>query len=486
MSELDEAIREHLELRLRQRGGAGDGAPPEQERDGWESPGDGTPVAEAPAVSEQSPIDAGELERSAVEPPPPTTPAAIRLADDDIVSTIPLEERRARRAAAREERRRALRRRRTVALVAAVAILGALVLGLVSLVSAVFGGGGKSKTRAPTQGGSAFVRSLPGKDVFPFPASTALRLADSDDHLPKFWSDGVPCSKGCRAPGVVPGWPLQPFHSQHALRAGLNESRGTSFHHGIDIQARDGDPAYAIQPGRAHIIQATGPDSRVLVGNFIYWHIKPAVREGQQISPYTEVVGTITTGHKHLHLSEVQGGPEHYLNPLRPGGSALEPYSDTGPPVLDRPRIDTEGRVLVRAFDTQSFRVTTDYKTPVIAPAALAYRIFDTAGNRLGPVHWALRGSHNLQWTQEINDAIFAPSRQARGDCFNHELICKPDYDYVLAGGLAPGLADIALTPGRYRLSAYAWDWAGNVTARDTLFDVGTDATGLTTTKAAQ
>jgi hypothetical protein len=328
------------------------------------------------------------------------------------------------------------------------------------------------------------VRSLPGKDVFPFPASNELRRADASERLPKFWDDGVPCSTGCRAPGVVPGWPLKPFHSQHALRSGLNESRVTSFHNGVDIQARDGDPAYAIQPGKAHIIQATGPDSRVLVGNFIYWHIKPAVREGQQISPYTEVVGTITAAHKHLHLSEVNGGPEHYLNPLRPGGRALEPYVDTAPPVLDRPRIDSEGRVLLRAFDPQSFRETTDYKTPVIAPAALGYRVSDTSGHPQGPVHWALRGSQNLAWTQEVNDAVFAPSRQARGDCFNRALICKPDYDYVLAGGLAPPLTDIGLTPGRYRLTAYAWDWTGNATARDIFFDVGTDATGLTTIKA--
>ncbi|MDX6642672.1 MAG: hypothetical protein QOD76_634, partial [Solirubrobacteraceae bacterium] len=361
--ELDEAIREHLELRTRQRRDTVAAARLAEEGDEWDFPSrpstaaarsrphDGATASASPRGPDGRPVDWDELERSVVEEPPPP-----RLADDDIFSTIPLEERRARRAAAREDRRRALRTRRIVAAVVALAVLGAIVGLLVLAVSAVFGGGGGKATQAPAADrGSAFVRSLPGKDVFPFPASTTLRRADSNDHLPKFWDDGVPCSKGCRAPGVVPGWPLQPFHSQHALRAGLNESRGTSFHHGIDIQARDGDPAYAIQPGKAHIIQATGPDSRVLVGNFIYWHIKPMVREGQQISPYTEVVGTITTGHKHLHLSEVQGGPEHYLNPLRPGGRALEPYTDTAPPVLDRPRIDSEGRALIRAFDPQSF-----------------------------------------------------------------------------------------------------------------------------------
>jgi hypothetical protein len=320
--------------------------------------------------------------------------------------------------------------------------------------------------------------------VYPFPASPQERRPGGADRLPAFWNDGARCSVGCRARGVVPGWPLKPFHSQHAIRSGLNEPRDNSFHHGIDIQAADGDQVYAIQPGRAHVIQATGPDSRVQVGNFIYWHIRPLVRDGQRIAPYGEVVGTITTGHQHLHLSEVDR-PDHYLNPLRPGGRALEPWGDTAPPVLDRPQVQADGRVLLRAFDPQSFRVTTKYKTPVIAPAALAYRVFDNSGARVGALHWALRGSQNLAWTPATADALLAPTRQAKGDCFSHELICKPDFGYVLAGGLAPALTGLELPSGRYRLTAYAWDWAGNTTARDASFDVQTDADGYVSIRPA-
>jgi murein DD-endopeptidase MepM/ murein hydrolase activator NlpD len=311
--------------------------------------------------------------------------------------------------------------------------------------------------------------------TYPFAASPAQRRAGPADQLEAFWADGQSCSIGCRAPGVVAGWPLQPFHGQHALRAGLNEQRKTSFHHGIDIQAYDNSPVYAIQPGRAQILQATGGDSRVLVGNFIYWHIHPLVRDGQRIEPYRQVVGTITPGHGHLHLSELDSA-KRYVNPLRPGGRALEPYSDTAPPVIDRPRLSADGQVIVRAFDPQSFQVSTTYKTPVIAPAALAYRIFDQTGQRLGPIHWALRGSQNLEWTSDADAAIYATgSRPELANCFERQAVCQPNYIYVIAGGLAPPLTQLFLPAGQYRVTVYAWDWAGNTTARDAYFTIGAD-----------
>jgi hypothetical protein len=132
--------------------------------------------------------------------------------------------------------------------------------------------------------------------------------------------------------------------------------------------------------------------------------------------------------------------------------------------------------VIVRAFDPQSFQTTTTYRTPVIAPAALAYRIFDRAGQRLGPLHWALRGSQNLEWTPETDAAIYATgSRPELGDCFERQAVCQPNYIYVLAGGLAPLLTELFLPAGQYRVTAYAWDWAGNTTARDAYFTIRPD-----------
>ena len=45
--------------------------------------------------------------------------------------------------------------------------------------------------------------------------------------------------------------------------------------------------------------------------------------------------------------------------------------------------------------------------------------------------------------------------------------MCKPVWRYRLAGGLTPRLPLYEMH-GRVRLTVYAWDWAGNVTARDT------------------
>jgi hypothetical protein len=61
-----------------------------------------------------------------------------------------------------------------------------------------------------------------------------------------------------------------------------------------------------------------------------------------------------------------------------------------------------------------------------------------------------------------------APDARRPGyECFSREVICKPNWNYVLAGGLARPLDPAALPSEHHRLSVYAWDWAGNTTARD-------------------
>jgi hypothetical protein len=314
----------------------------------------------------------------------------------------------------------------------------------------------------------------PESRVLPFAPSDVL-IAPRPGSVPAFWDDGRACSVGCRPVGAIAGWPLKPFHGQHALRAGLNERRDTTFHVGIDIQALDHQAAYAIQPGRAHIIQATGDDSRVQVGNFIYWHIHPAVAEGQTVLPFVTVVGRITKRFRHLHLSEVRGtGPapdgnldDRYLNPLRPGGRVLAPWHDTQAPVIGRPELLAGGEVDVEAYDRQSFRVRTSYETPVLAPAALAYRL------DAGPYRFALRGSQHLRWTPGTDRAVWAPGTVKAGyGCFATRVICTPRWRYRLAGGLAPPIDALALRPGRHELRIYAWDWAGNVIERELGFAV--------------
>jgi hypothetical protein len=308
------------------------------------------------------------------------------------------------------------------------------------------------------------------RDTYPFSVSPELRRARRSDGLVPFWRDGRGCSAGCRAPGAIAGWPLKPFHRQHALRAGLNELRPANFHLGIDIQAGDFQCAYPMSTGRVHVIQASGPDERVQVGQFIYWHIDRHVHEGQLAHAYGTCLGVVKRYYHHLHLSEVVGGD--FLNPLRPGGRNLRPWSDSEPPVIGSPTIYRGGRVNVSVFDPQSYIVGIRNVTPVLAPAAVAWRLFDAHGRRISPLEWALRGSHHLP--DGLKHVIFAPSARNPGfSCFTHHYVCIPTWRYRLAGGLTPTLSPYFGGSGRYRLSVYAWDWAGNTSARDFWFQAG-------------
>jgi hypothetical protein len=287
-----------------------------------------------------------------------------------------------------------------------------------------------------------------------------LRKPRPSDALPSLYAG--PCSTGCRPAGAVPGWPLQPFHRRHLLRAGLNELRPGNMHIGVDILAADGTPVYAIQPGRARVLERQGADARVQVGDFQYWHINPRVADGQFISPYQQVIGTVVPGASHLHLSEVRG--ERYLNPLRPGGRVLAPWGDRGAPVLAKPKLLRGRRVLIRGFDPQASRRKRE---PTLGLAGLAYRLFNRRGRRVGPLRWALRGSQHQP--NSVRGLVYAPgSRPAFAPCVMLRHPCRSHWTYRLAGGLAPRLP---ARPARiYRLSAYAWDWAGHVRAIDTRF----------------
>jgi hypothetical protein len=311
-------------------------------------------------------------------------------------------------------------------------------------------------------------RGLPRMNTWPFARSPDQRRGRRGDGLPPFWADGSPCSAGCRPGGARPGWPLRPFHRQHPLRSGLNEWRPANMHVGIDIQALDGTAVYALQSGVAHVIGIGTVDERVQVGSYLYWHVHHRVGEGQYVNAYRTIVGTIVRGAGHLHLSEVTGGT--YLNPLRPGGRVLAPWHDTEAPVIGAPVALPGGGMLVEAFDPQSFRATIRYRTPVLAPAAMAYRARDRAGHPLSGLEFALRGSQHLpaSW----RDLVYGPGAHPPDNpdppppgwaCFWRWEVCVPRWSYRLAGGVAP-----LLPPGTASVTIYAWDWAGNVSVRRT------------------
>jgi hypothetical protein len=277
--------------------------------------------------------------------------------------------------------------------------------------------------------------------------------------VPPYWADGAFCATGCRPPGALTGWPLKPFHEQHPLRAGLNEWRPANMHIGIDIQALDGTPVYAVQSGAAGIAGVGTVDVRVAVGRYEYWHVRPAVHAGEYVHAHRTVIGHVIRGAGHLHLSEVRG---EYLNPLRPGGRVLDPYRDSEEPVIGAPQ-RSGGEAFVQVFDPQSLRETIRYRTPVLAPAAVGWIARDAHGHALTSLQFAYRGSHH--YPASAKSWIYGPGTTppthagaiAGGwACFWRFTICVPKWNYRLAG----------VPSGAASLSVYAWDWAGNVAGR--------------------
>lgn len=305
-------------------------------------------------------------------------------------------------------------------------------------------------------------------DSYPFALSPLERPVRASDDLVPFWDDGLACSVGCHAPGATPGWPLKPFNRQHAIRSAINELRPSGFHEAIDIEAYDGQQVYAMSSGRADVIVPSGSEERVQVGQFIYWHLNLEVRTGSWVWAYKTPLGTVQAGFRHVALSEVSGST--FLNPLRPGGRNLSPWSDTEGPVIGKPQIYSDGRAIVEAFDPQSYVVDLLYETPVLAPAALAWRLYDSGGHALTGLEWALRGTRVLPYSEL--SSVFAPGAENPGFwCFIKQRVCKPTWRYWLAGGLTERLPLASLDSGRYRLTVYAWDWAGNTSALDYWFD---------------
>lgn len=302
-------------------------------------------------------------------------------------------------------------------------------------------------------------------NVWPFDLSPLQRPTTRADRLPPFWAGGW-CTVGCLPAGTIPGWPLKPFHKEHVVRAGIDELRPANFHVAVDIQANNFQPVYAIQSGYASVAESGYRDTKVTVGDYTYWHIAPTVHSGQYVVAYKTELGAVENGFGHLAFSE--GSDNAYLNPLRPGGP-LRPYTDTEPPVIGAPELFRDGAVIVHAFDPQSFIHKTSYLTPVLAPAALAWRLYNARGRAITSLNWALNSSGYIP--PALRPVVFAPGASNPGfACFYTRLICIPNWVYRLAGGLTEPLPFGSMRPGRYRLTVYAWDFAGNTSALDYWF----------------
>jgi hypothetical protein len=198
-------------------------------------------------------------------------------------------------------------------------------------------------------------------------------------------------------------WPIRPFHRQHPIRATFGEPRGLTdiglamrganralalraadqiaaggeriLHTGVDIEAPDGTPVYAVRSGVAET-GGIGYDRHVIVGGFGYWHLANAVPSGTRVVALHTVLGTVYPGQHHVHLTRFAGGVP--VNPLVAGG--FRPYRDTAAPLIGplKAYAPTGRRVPLRRLS---------------GPVVLAVRAADVQS--LGGAH---TGVYRLRW----------------------------------------------------------------------------------------
>ena len=142
-------------------------------------------------------------------------------------------------------------------------------------------------------------------------------------------------------------WPIKPFHQQHPIRANFGDPRTRfwntmltdglegpglfQFHNGIDIDATEGTPVYPVLSGTASLIDGAAVLVRSPGHKFQYFHIRPAIHNGQHVIAGRTVLGRVIRAVNHVHLSEIRG--RRIWNPLAPGGIA--PYADRTTPQVD-------------------------------------------------------------------------------------------------------------------------------------------------------
>lgn len=281
-------------------------------------------------------------------------------------------------------------------------------------------------------------------------------------------------------------WPVRPFDVQHPIRGGFDDPRSLrgsvdpttdnplSFHDGVDIQAPDGTPVYAVAPGIASHPSASAVAVSGGWVTFGYWHVVSVVGTGQYVSS-GQLVGYVRPGAGHVHLAEKRFGA--YVNPLRRG--ALTPYRDATPPVVrglvfyrcgtrtEIPATAVDGcvDVAVDAYDPPSLAPKPPWSDVVLAPARITWTgLFTT--NAWRPVGFSTQTVNftSLLARFDVRDVYAPGTRQNQANLVG-------DYRFWLARGVASTL----LGDGAHALWVTATDIRGNATTRALAFTVANE-----------
>ena len=262
--------------------------------------------------------------------------------------------------------------------------------------------------------------------------------------------------------------PARPARCSAEARLIFATERFGSPDHGewVAIRARP-ESITAVTPGTVTLvssewIRVTSGDGRA----FEYWHIRPLVRNGQDVTARHTLLGHVTRSSNHVHLTEFEGG--RVVNPLVPG--RLSPYHDSTQPTVSSIalRRSDSGRDLLPNFVRGRVEIVAGAQDePTIAsgwhgavtPALITWQIRNFAGRIIVPQRIAV----DFRTTVPSDSAFWRV--YARGT-FQNQTIFGRHYSYQQRGDylfkLAPHFDTRSLRDGVYDLIVKASDIRGN------------------------
>jgi murein DD-endopeptidase MepM/ murein hydrolase activator NlpD len=256
-------------------------------------------------------------------------------------------------------------------------------------------------------------------------------------------------------------WPLQPFDRPHPVRGYLDDPRmgseegAQAFHIGIDISVGRETPVFAVERGVVHFIDARAIAIASGARTLQYWHIAPAVRNGQYV-PRHALLGRTLAAFNHLHLSEVIR--RRYVNPLRLG--ALTPFEDSTVPTIGALAFLRAGRALGAGAVSGTVDIVVD--------------CFDTAAG-VEPAPWPVAAAV-IRW-RLVTGADQAGVWHTAVD-FRSAVLPSSRFALVYAPGTRPNRRG---RPGRFRFYlAHGWRSTGVANGAHVLEVAASDMRGNT------
>jgi hypothetical protein len=296
-------------------------------------------------------------------------------------------------------------------------------------------------------------------------------------------------------------WPLKPFDKQHPIRANFGDPRTRfwntlltdglrgpgmfQFHNGIDIAAPENTAVYPVVSGTARLISDAAVSVRTKDGRtFQYFHIVPAIINGDRVLARRTVIGYVMRAFGHVHLTEIR--QRKVWNPLATGG--ITPYRDRTIPLVDgihaRPTFSLLPLDPTKLCGVVSLIATVHDSPPLPVPGAFA-------GFPVSPalVTWSLAridGDSYIPWLPSADFRTTLPAPRnfwnvyARGSYQNAPRFSSRQY--FMAGRFLYNLTghlDTRFYPnGVYEADVQVSDMRGNSSEANQQFTIANDPAG--------